>query len=557
MRKKMKVKTQIMRTNVPFFTAFAALPAMLISGEHTTSAENFSGTAGKPNILFCIADDASFHHFSNSGCRWVSTPNFDRIADEGISFRRCYTPNAKSAPSRAIVLTGRYSWQLKEAGNHVCNFPADIKVFTEVLSGAGYDVAYTGKGWGPGNPGVVDGKPRKLTGEPYQKEKCEPPTKAINKCDYAGNFKDFLDDNAGRRPWFFWFGSHEPHRKYVYGSGISSGDRSIDDIDEVPPFWADNETTRTDMLDYGYEIEYFDSQIGKMLDELERRGMLSNTVVIVTSDNGMPFPRCKANNYEYSTHMPFAMMWLDGIKKPGRDVSSYVSFIDIAPTVLDLAGIDGESEGMCEIFGRSLRCFIEDNVPEEELERRREIILGRERDDYGRPANQGYPIRAIMSDNMMLIWNLKPWLMPAGNPETGYMDVDGSPTKTAILDMYRNNSGFYLWNLSFGPRPEYELYDIEKDPYCMNNLAEESSMQDIVRTLSLKLEKCLASQGDPRMVGDGDVFDRYPFDKADKWNFYERVMSGELEEPWNSTGWVTPSDYEIYKDNRNEGHERN
>ena len=110
----------------------------------------------RPNILFCIADDAAWLHFGAYGCGWVSTPIFDSVAARGILFENCYTPNAKSAPSRASLLTGRYSWQLGEAGNHICHFPEDIKVFTEALEEAGYDVAFTGKGWAPGNPGMKD-----------------------------------------------------------------------------------------------------------------------------------------------------------------------------------------------------------------------------------------------------------------------------------------------------------------------------------------------------------------------------------------------------------------
>ena len=120
----------------------------------------------KPNILFCIADDASYPHFSANGCRWVNTPGFDRLAKEGILFSNCYTPNAKSAPSRACVLTGLYSWQLREAGNHIPQFPADIKVVTETLKENGYQTGFTGKGWAPGDAGQINGTLRELTGTP-------------------------------------------------------------------------------------------------------------------------------------------------------------------------------------------------------------------------------------------------------------------------------------------------------------------------------------------------------------------------------------------------------
>ena len=136
-------------------------------------AEAQDGVSRRPNILFCIADDAAWLHFGAYGCGWVSTPVFDSVAARGILFENCYTPNAKSAPSRASLLTGRYSWQLGEAGNHICHFPEDIKVFTEALEEAGYDVAFTGKGWAPGNPGMKDGRKRQLTGEAWQSRKTD------------------------------------------------------------------------------------------------------------------------------------------------------------------------------------------------------------------------------------------------------------------------------------------------------------------------------------------------------------------------------------------------
>ena len=142
-------------------------------------AEAQDGVSRRPNILFCIADDAAWLHFGAYGCKWVSTPVFDSVAARGVLFENCYTPNAKSAPSRASLLTGRYSWQLGEAGNHICRFPENIKVFTEALEEAGYDVAFTGKGWAPGDPGMKDGRRRQLTGKAWQNRKLTPPTPEI------------------------------------------------------------------------------------------------------------------------------------------------------------------------------------------------------------------------------------------------------------------------------------------------------------------------------------------------------------------------------------------
>ena len=183
------------------------------------------GTVGaevaQPNILFCIADDASYPHMGAYGCSWVKTPGFDRVARDGVLFRNAYTPNAKCAPSRACILTGRNSWQLEEAANHFPFFPAKFRTYPETLGAQGYSVGYTGKGWSPGDPGQVDGKRRQLCGPAYLQRKTKPPARGIASHDYAANFADFLDERPADKPFCFWYGALEPHRGYEYGSGVS------------------------------------------------------------------------------------------------------------------------------------------------------------------------------------------------------------------------------------------------------------------------------------------------------------------------------------------------
>ena len=136
--------------------------------------------------------------------------------------------------------------------------------------------------------------------------------------DYAANFREFLAEASPDLPWVFWFGSREPHRAYEYGSGAAKGVMSTDMIDDIPSYWPDDEVTRNDMLDYSYEISHFDAHLGQMIRALEETGELSNTIIIVTADNGMPFPRRKGFGYEHSTHLPFAVMWPDGIVSTRR-----------------------------------------------------------------------------------------------------------------------------------------------------------------------------------------------------------------------------------------------
>lgn len=498
----------------------------------------------KPNFLFCVMDDASIH-MSAYGFDWVNTPAFDRIADQGILFLNAYTPNAKCAPSRSTLITGRNPWQLEEAANHVVNFPKKFKTFPEVLRDNGYLTAKTGKGWGPGNPGVKsDGNKRLLIGDSFNQIKAKPWAKGMSNEDYAANFDAFLNTNKDNNPWFFWYGAREPHRRYEYSSGQGIGSKKLSDINEVPLFLPDNDIVRNDMLDYALEIEYADSHLFKMIENLEKRGLIENTVIIITSDNGMPFPRAKAQIYEYSIHVPLAIMWPMGIKVHGRKVNDMISFIDFAPTILELAGISFETSGMHELTGTSLTDIFNSTKEGQVNPKRDYVIVGKERHDYSRPENKGYPIRGIVTNSFLYLYNYDISLWPAGNPEIGYLDIDGSPSKTEILRMFRSNEEDYYWKLSMGKRQtNKEFFDIENDPYCIQNLANSGTHKTIMNKLESTLEVALISQNDPRVLGDGDIFNSYGFSNNNAWNYYERYMSGEFS--ILDTNWVNPGDVEL------------
>ncbi|MEA3212587.1 MAG: N-sulfoglucosamine sulfohydrolase [Chthoniobacter sp.] len=504
----------------------AALPAS------ATAAE-------RPNILFAIADDWG-KHAGAYGTPWVKTPAFDRVAREGLLFNNAYTPNAKCAPSRACILTGRNSWQLKEAANHLCYFPPEFKGWAEALAEHGWFVGHTQKGWGPGVANDTQGQPRLMTGRAFNARKAAPPTSGISNNDYAGNFEEFLAAAPADQPWAFWYGCVEPHRGYEFGSGLAKGGKQLTDIDRVPGYWPDNETTRTDLLDYAFEVEHFDRHLGRMLETLEKRGLLANTLVIVTSDHGMPFPRVKGNAYEFANHVPLAARWPAGIAKPGRAVDDFVSFIDLAPTFIELAGLSWAQSGLAESSGHSLTDIFRSEKSGLVNPARDHVLIGKERTDIGRPHDAGYPIRAIVKGGWLYLQNFEPARWPAGNPETGYLDCDGGATKSFILDAHRANHADPHWALCFGLRPGEELYDLSKDPDCLHNLAlgpQTSSEQSALREQMLGE---LRQQGDPRMSGQGEVFDRYEHSNKAHVGFYERFMAGEKL----PTNWVNPTDYE-------------
>ena len=293
-------------------------------------------TSSRPNILFAIADDRSWDGaFRYGGKSVLNTPAIDRVMAEGVTFEHSFCASPSCTPSRSCVLTGRQMWQVEEGGTLYGSMPPKYPVFTHLLEDAGYDVGCTAKTWGPGNWKAM-GQTRPPAGREFNARKLSTPTPGIDPRDYAANFDDFLAARKSGQPFFFWYGGTEPHRVYEDGVGKRLG-KKIADV-EVPKFWPDTELVRNDILDYCAEVEHFDSHLGRMLRSLERIGELDNTIVVVTSDNGMPFPRAKVNLYDWGTHMPLSIRW-GSRAAAGKRVKDFVHHMDFAPTFLEAAGI--------------------------------------------------------------------------------------------------------------------------------------------------------------------------------------------------------------------------
>jgi arylsulfatase A-like enzyme len=263
-------------------------------------------------------------------------------------------------------------------------------------------------------------------------------------------------------------------------------------------------------------------------------------VVIVTSDNGMPFPRAKSQEYQDSNHLPLAIMWPAGIRKTGRVVDDYLSFIDFAPTVLDLAGVPWGKSGMASLTGRSFTNLLASEKAGRIDPARDHVLIGKERHDVGRPDDEGYPIRGIVKNDMLYLQNFEPARWPAGDPETGYLTCDGSPTKTQILKAHRRNPADTNWALCFGKHPAAELFDLKKDPDCMANLAGAPATRELEAALQTQLTAELKAQEDPRMAGNGAMFEKYPYSDEAFRNFYNRFKAGEKLVPF----WANAADFE-------------
>jgi arylsulfatase A-like enzyme len=459
--------------------AIAAVTRARIDAAQTPAAQ-------RPNIVFAIADDWSAPHAGSYGDRTVKTPVFDRIGNEGARFTRAFVASPSCTPSRAAILTGQAIHRLEEGANLWGSLPKRFEVFPDVLEQAGYTVGYAGKGWGPGQT-TPAGRDRNPAGREFK------------------TFDEFIRQRPEKRPFYFWFGSTDPHRPYVERSGAQSG--LSPDAVRVPGFLPDTPDVRSDLLDYYFEVQRFDRDLGQILATLERIGELDNTLVIVTSDNGMPFPRAKANVYDGGAHVPLAMRWPARLPA-GAVVQEFVSLVDIAPTVLEAAGL----RPLDVMTGQSVLGLIRG----ESQRGRDRIFIERERHANVRRGDLSYPVRAIRTAEYLYVRNFRPDRWPAGDPELYFAvgpfgDIDGGPAKSTLVDR-RNDPGISrFFELATAKRPVEELYDLRRDPDQLQNVAGQPVHADAQRRLRQQLDAWLRETRDPRVTTDDDRWDRFPY----------------------------------------------
>lgn len=441
----------------------------------------------RPNILFCFADNHSWLHVSACGNKVIKTPNFDRIAKEGVLFTHAFCCSASCTPSRSGVLTGQDIWRLEEGANLYGTLPAKFAVYPDLLEQAGYHVGYTGKGWGPGRV-EAGGRTRNPAGSRYD------------------DFGHFLKKRPSGKPFCFWFG------KVLSGaSTFMTQDMTLEAV-QVPPFLPDTEPVRRHFLEYFGKILRYDHAVGSVLKLLEEIGELDNTLIVYTCDNGMDFPRCYPSLYDFGTREYLAIRWANKVKA-GRVVDDFVNLIDLAPTFLEAAGVEVPD---C-MTGRSLmNILLSDKAGRIDPTRDR-VIMARERHDWCREAGVGYPSRAIRTHDFLYIRNYEPDRWPAGSPvlenfaEGLYGDCDRSPTKDYMMAHHDDPEIRPLYQLAFGKRPAEELYDLKRDPYQMNNVAYKTDYMAVKEQLASRLGAYLKETGDPRALGRKPLWDTYPY----------------------------------------------
>ncbi|MEM9186103.1 MAG: sulfatase [Planctomycetota bacterium] len=457
-----------------------------------------------PNILICVADDWGWPHAGVYGDRVIETPTFDRLCREGVRFNHAFVSSPSCTPSRNAILTGQHFWRLGAGANLWSTLSVEIPVYPVILRKAGYHVGRWRKCWGPGDPypgGYTKSNP---CGNTYR------------------GFDRFLKSRPAGAPFCFWLGSSDPHRPYETGSGREAG-LDVEAI-ELPAFYPDSDVIRADIADYYWEVQRFDRECGQALKLLEEAGELDNTIVVMTSDHGMPFPRCKANLYDWGVRVPLAIRW-GKQAAGGRTVDEFVSLTDLAPTFLEASGLAAPAE----MTGRSFLGLLSPGRDRQSGPPRTQVVFGRERHTPAQasPSLDAYPARAIRTERWLYINNLEPSRWPAGVPSNAtfdggsYTDCDDGPTKEYLVTRRDDPEVHESYELCFGLRPAEELYDVVVDPDQINNLAGDPAYEAARKDLAARLEAIREAAGDPRLVegpAGGSAFDRYryPYRRQDR-----------------------------------------
>lgn len=443
----------------------------------------------RPNVLLLLADNWAWPHAGAYGDRSLRTPTFDAIAENGVLFTHAFCQVPSCSPARAVLLTGQAAHRLEQAASLWGDFPEKLTTYTALLAQNGYEVGFSGKGWGPGR---YRGKLNAEVNPAGRKH---------------ADFRAFLDSVPDDKPFCFWFGSHDPHQPWDRGAEFR------DNLDpagvDVPPYLPDHPVVRASIADYYAEIQRFDHDCGEILKQLEASGRLANTLVIVAGDNGWQMPRGLANIYDAGTRVPMALQW--PARVPGGQVcADFISFQDFAPTILAAAGLDPPPEATGRNFlplvsGRSSILWPD------------HVFLERERHANVRAGDRAYPVRAIRTKDYLYVRNLEPELWPTGDPELywsvgPYGDLDGTPVKALLLENRDDAKLAPFFRLAVGKRPAEELYDLRADPHQTKNVATDPKHAAAKRDLSRRLTKWMASTGDPRVANPHDPrFDKFPY----------------------------------------------
>jgi N-sulfoglucosamine sulfohydrolase len=501
----------------------------------SVSMANIVEAQKQPNILFAFGDDLgryqSIYHSiegGNTPNSIINTPNFDRIAREGAIFINAHAPAPQCTPCRSSLLSGQYFWRTgRGAILQGAVWDYSIPSYPLMLKEYGYHIGRTYKVWYPGTPANAPYGAKENTYEPSgtdfcffsqtvlkfsEESKIETEKQRLFN-EVVENFNAFLSDKKEGQAFCYWWGPWNMHRPWERGSGFKLWGINPDSLKgKLPSSLPDEPTIREDFADYLGECVAFDYALGLIIQKLEDIGELDNTIIVISGDHGIPgFPRGKCNLYNMGTQVPLAIRYPSMIDS-GRIIEDFVNLMDLAPTFLEMGGVK-----VPEVMtGKSLVPIFKAKGSGIIDQTRDYVVTGRERHvAAARPGNLPYPQRAIIQlvngERIKYIRNFRPERWPIGTIENKFPDIDGGPSKDWFINNYCNLDYKYYMDLAFAKRPYEELYNLEIDPYELNNLAYNPEYENIKTNLSDKMEKILLETNDPRMVEGISIYDRLPY----------------------------------------------
>ena len=442
--------------------------------------------AEKPNVLFLLSDDHSYPYLSCYGDANVRTPVLDKLAGEGIKFRRFFTSAPQCVPSRAAYLSGR-SPVAARITRFSSPLPRDVVTFPEVLKQeAGYYVGVVGRsyhldGSGKGDDGLgkflVDGG-YKTFPDRFDVVQSGSDAQAVEQA------AAFLEGRPKGKPFCLWVNFSDPHHPWSAPSSYRPDPATL----KLPAHVPDLPGVREQYADYCAEVNRVDETAGKVLALLDRLGLAKDTLVVFAGDNGQALPHGKGSLYDPGCNVPFVVRW-PGVVAPGGDSSALLSGEDLGPTVLAAAGLK-PAAGMTGVNFLPL-------LKGEAAKTRDHVFM--ERGPHGSApvqvgmSNSGYDLsRAVRNERYKAIYNCTPWL-PYGPVDS----AGGAAWQSMVAQHAEGKMASGLTSTYFTtPRPVYEFYDLEKDPAELNNLSGRPEVAEAERALRLEMAK--------KMIADFD-----------------------------------------------------
>ncbi|WP_161554477.1 sulfatase family protein [Sinomicrobium soli] len=465
--------TYILRFIKTVFTGLIPFLFLSCNGTQSKKKDRNADIAGpgRPNIVLILGDDLGYGDVSAYGNTRVHTPHIQELADNGMCFDNMFTSTAMCSPTRQQILTGLYPVRNGAYPNHSHVYEGTRSV-AHYMQDAGYRTAITGKrdfGNKASFPFTF------LGGQNWDNGK----GRGID----LQKAREYME--KGGKPYFLVVASNQPHVPWVRGNADAYPPEGI----EVPGYLVDTPETRQALSKYYAEVTYLDSLVGQCVDMVRQSSGKDNTIIVFTSEQGAQFPFAKWTCYDQGLKTAFIINW-PGRISPGSRNSALTQYVDVVPTLLDLAGVDPDTvntgnkavNGETGFDGKSFR-----NVLFDGENAFRDYVYGVHTTRGIINGSDNYPVRSVRNKEYLYIHNLN-----ASETFTNIETRQGVVTSWKKKDRERAEA--------YSHRPEKELYDVRKDPYQLNNLAPLPEYEDVIRKMDRELQAFMGQQGDEGML---------------------------------------------------------